>query len=49
MSTMWKDGLMTAAAWLETTDIEIKEEDKTMARRFLVKRGAYDVCEILGL
>jgi hypothetical protein len=40
---------MTAAAWLESTDIEIKDEDKIMARRYLIKHKAHDICEILGL
>jgi len=47
--TIWRDGLMSAAAWLETTDIDIKDEDKVMARRFLIKHNGHDICEILGL
>ena len=49
VSTIWKDGMQTAAAWLEETDIEISDEDKALARRYLIKRNAKDLIGMLGL
>ena len=49
MSTIWKDGMQTATEWLEGISIEISDEDKALARRYLIKRNAQDLIGMLGL
>lgn len=49
MIDTWKDGLQSAAMWLESTDIDVSNEDKVLARRYLIKYNAEDLIGMLGL
>lgn len=39
----------TAAARLEQMIVPIRDEDYALAKKFLLKREAHDIIEILGL
>lgn len=43
------DKLGNAAAWLETTDVTLTDEQKELARRYMIKRGAGDLIGMLSL